>query len=130
MENRIRKQDWDRAWVVGGGSYVALGRYNEAVDVVARKLNAQFEVEREADLDAPPPSPPTDQELTALRERYLEHKALEERSQSLWRMWKDSGPWASRIEDAGLFFRALYHLTVFAAAITILYRATLAYFAG
>jgi len=96
--------------MVGGGSYVASRRYSAMVDKVAAKYKAQ--------LDEVPNAPePTETELTALRERYLEHRALEEESQLRWRLLSE----APRMEMAAICVKAVYRLTLFAAAVAILW---------
>jgi len=119
FHERLRKE----AEIVGGASSVALGRYNSAAEVVAAKLNGQFE-----EVEGAPE--PTAAELAVLRERYLEHKALGERSQSLWQMVKDNPVTEIRIALAGTFLMLFYRLTVFAAAVAILHRAGMTYLAN
>ncbi len=105
-----------RAEMVGSGSYVASRRYGDLVDKVAAKYNAQFE-------EVPDAPDPAANELTALRERYLEHRALEERSQLLWRLLKED----HRVEIAAICVKMAYRSTLFAAAVVILWRAARPY---
>lgn len=99
-----------KAWIVGGASYVALGRLHDAIEVVANKLEAQHREEPNA-------PEPTARELADLRERWLEHSALQERSQSLWKIVNK--PWPLEIFVVPVL---VYRLVVLAAAIAILVR--------
>jgi hypothetical protein len=101
----------------GSASYITSRRLGSALDGVVRKLNAQFEAdyhEFEEGPNAPSPS-----EMAVLRDRYLEHKAVDEHSQSLLRQYREH----PRFELVVTFVRMVYRLTLFAAAIVILHRA-------
>jgi hypothetical protein len=114
LDSSLRKQ----AEIAGGGSYVAHCRYDDAADAVARKLNAKFEEVMHGAAEAPEPSTA---EMIALRDRYLEHMALDERSRSLWRR----AQWSPHVEMANILFTGFYRTVVLAAALVILVRAAI-----
>ena len=115
MDKRLRA----RAEWAGGGSYIASRRYSAIVDRVAAKYNAQFD-------EVPNAPEPTESELTALRERYLEYRALEEESQLRWRALSENSLF---VEIATICVKAAYRITLFAAALAILWNAFRTYMA-
>jgi len=98
-------------WTVGGGNYVAHMRFSRIADVIAQKFSAVRD-------QTPGAREPTPEELTTLRERYLEHQALNEHFEKL----RDV-PKSANVELLATLLKFAYRLVVFAAAITILYRA-------
>ena len=92
------------------GSSVALGAFNAVADRVATRTQARLQDGTGLDL--------TDSELVELRNCYLEHMALQTRSETLWRLEK-SDP---RGELVFSVLRAVYYVVTFAAACVILYR--------
>lgn len=104
------------AEIFGEASYVSLGRENDALTIVARKLATSFVHAGYGD-DAV--VEPTEAELAALRHRYIENDALSKRSQWLWSREKwDPFPFTL----AGGLLRLSYRLVVLSAAIVILYQ--------
>ncbi|HRN87894.1 MAG TPA: hypothetical protein PK271_04770 [Hyphomicrobium sp.] len=55
-EKKHHERELEQAMIVGGGTSTAHGPYSSAVDVVAKKLNAQYEWERGENLNTPEPS--------------------------------------------------------------------------
>ena len=107
MEKSMRVSVHENAWTTGGAAYVAGRRLNEAIRAVAEKLDAPRNDQG---------SGPSAAELKDLRDRYLEHRALEEESQRLWdllRWW-----WMPIAMGLALL---LYRLILLTAAIVFLY---------
>ena len=94
-----------------------------AMEPVVKKLHALSEQWHSGSPETGLPVP-TDGELRALRHAYLENKALEEISQSLWRFDRDPHPYAELTGTLiGMLIGAAYRMTLFVAAATYLYRA-------
>lgn len=110
----MARELYKSAMQAGAASNITARRLGAALDRVVGKLEAQYE-------EVPDASGPTDIELAALRDRYLESKALDEHSQSLWRQVHDH----PSAELVGIVLKILYRLTLFAAAVVILHRAIL-----
>lgn len=114
MDAQKRKQ----AEIAGGASNIASRRYHQTRDTVVRKLKVIFD-------DVPNAPEPTPNEMAELRDRYVEQKALNEHSEKMWKLAKGLDP-SGEPPFAVTVLKAIYRLTLFAAAVTILYRAFVA----
>jgi hypothetical protein len=99
----------ERAMMAAAASNTTSTRLNGVMDRVIRKLQSETEEVS-----------PTEAELAMLRERYLEHRAVDDEQKRLWCMYRSP---SGRFEMFAIFVKMLYRLTLFAAAVVILYRA-------